>query len=259
MAEDKSREINIIEYGTKKASQFAANPRNYRRHPQAQRKALKASRERVGWIAPVIENARTGYLIDGHERIWEALDEGDLDVPYVLVDVAPEDEGFVLATFDPIGAMAEIDEEKFRELFEEVETDAPAIQVLLDDLAKSVGELSEKYSRKIQAPIYEPSDIKPSITELYDDSKTKALCQEIEEAEDLTEAEREFLTIAAQRHTVIQFDKVAEYYAHSGPELQRLMEDSALVIIDFNRAIELGFVQVTKNIAAQVRDEYGEE
>ena len=36
------------------------------------------------------------------------------------------------------------------------------------------------------------------------------------------------------------------------------MEDSALVIIDFDRAIELGFVQLTQKIAQQVKDEYGE-
>jgi hypothetical protein len=40
------------------------------------------------------------------------------------------------------------------------------------------------------------------------------------------------------------YKNVAEYYAHSEKEVQELMEDSALVIIDYNKAIELGFVKL---------------
>jgi hypothetical protein len=37
------------------------------------------------------------------------------------------------------------------------------------------------------------------------------------------------------------------------------MEDSALVIIDFNKAIELGFVNLSEEIAQQYQSEYGDE
>ena len=114
------------------------------------------------------------------------------------------------------------------------------------------------YSRKIEAPTYTPSNVKPAVSDLFDDTKTRALIQAIDAAEGLTEDERRFLRIAAQRHTVLHFGKIADYYAHADEGLQRLMEDSALVIIDFDRAIELGFVQLTQKIAEQVRDEYGE-
>jgi hypothetical protein len=116
----------------------------------------------------------------------------------------------------------------------------------------------ENYSRNVESPIYEPSEVKPSIDELYDNSKTMTLIEAIELDESLDQAERDFLVVAAQRHTVLSFSKIADYYAHSSPTIQRLMEDSALVIIDFDRAIELGFVQLTERLADIRRDDYDE-
>ena len=116
----------------------------------------------------------------------------------------------------------------------------------------------EQYSRKIESPVYEPKNEKPSVSELFDDAKTQTLIANIDAAEWLTEEERTFLTIAARRHTVLSYSKIADYYAHADEPLQYLMENSALVIIDFDRAIELGFVQLTECIAEMVRDEYGE-
>jgi hypothetical protein len=58
-----------------------------------------------------------------------------------------------------------------------------------------------------------------------------------------------FLRIAAQRHTSIHFRNVAEFYCHASPEVQGLMERSALVIIDFDKALEGGFIKLTKKLA----------
>lgn len=115
----------------------------------------------------------------------------------------------------------------------------------------------DQYSRKIESPVYEPKNPKPAATELFDDAKTKTLLVAIEEADWLTEDERVFLTIAARRHTVIHYNKVADFYAHSPKTTQALMEDSALVIIDFNRAIELGYVKLAEEIAKQYGVDYG--
>ena len=116
----------------------------------------------------------------------------------------------------------------------------------------------DTYSRKIEAPTYEPSGEKPQINELFDDAKTKRLVLDIEAYEGISEDEKEFLIIAAQRHTVLDFGKIADYYSHADEGLQSIMEDSALVIIDFDKAIELGFVQLTERIAEIVGEEYGE-
>ncbi len=41
--------------------------------------------------------------------------------------------------------------------------------------------------------------------------------------------------------------------------LLQLMEESALVIIDFDKAIELGYVQLSKKLAELYGEEYGTE
>ena len=264
MSDNGSPRISIVEYGTKPADQFQANPRNPRRHPQRQRDAVHDSLERVGWIAPVIENRRTGNLLDGHERVWQALATNS-EVPYVLVDVAEADEAFVLATFDPIGALAEIDAAAFADVLRDVDTGSAAIQEMLAAMAEEAGidwgQLAEPeeqlYSRKIEAPIYEPTGQKPHVSQLYDSSKTERIVSAIERTESLSEDNKAFLLAAAQRHTVFNFSKIAEYYAHADAPLQELMEESGLVIIDIGRAIELGFVRLTEAIREQVQDEYG--
>jgi len=57
---------------------------------------------------------------------------------------------------------------------------------------------------------------------------------------------RAFLIVAARRHTVLHYNKIADFYAHADAKLQALIEDSALVIIDFNKAIELGYVKLAE-------------
>ncbi len=134
----------IIEYGTRPASQFQAHPRNWRKHPKAQREALAASLNTVGWVGVVLENARTGHLLDGHERLWQALEQGDeTPVPYIEVDVSEDEEHFILATLDPIGAMAETDADMLAGLLAELgdvpEFDDAEIGALLAEIAEQTG------------------------------------------------------------------------------------------------------------------------
>ena len=113
----------------------------------------------------------------------------------------------------------------------------------------------EKYSKKIKTPIYEPRHDKPHIMTLCDQSKVKALIHEID-ASALPEDEKAYLRAAAWRHAVFNYERAADYYAHSSPEMQWLMERSALVIIDFDAAIELGFVSLCDAIRKQYLEEY---
>lgn len=116
-------------------------------------------------------------------------------------------------------------------------------------------ESSTKYTAKIEAPIYEPKNQKPHILSLYDRSKTARLETEIS-ASGVTDEEKDFLRFAASRHTVFNYERIADYYAHATPEMQRLMERSALVIIDFDKAIQLGYVRLCDEIKGQFMEEY---
>jgi hypothetical protein len=116
-------------------------------------------------------------------------------------------------------------------------------------------ETQTEYTKKIGAPHYEPRGIKPHELELCDTSKTHRLINEIESL-DLSSEVKRFLTLAAHRHTVFNYEKIADYYANAPKEVQELMEKSALVIIDFERAILLGYVRLTDEMRTQYVDEY---
>lgn len=123
-------ENRIISYGTKPADQFEPNPSNWRIHPQRQRDAVQASLRELGWIGVVVENRRTGHLIDGHERVWQALKNNE-EVPYIEVELSEEEEKLALAVFDPITYMAETDSALLDELLSEVDSGEDALQELL--------------------------------------------------------------------------------------------------------------------------------
>lgn len=110
------------------------------------------------------------------------------------------------------------------------------------------------YERKIVPPIYEPSgkDVRPQ--DVYDKAKTDKLIADIEAA-DMEDELREFLKVAAYRHVRFDYRAIADLYAKAEPDVQKLMEDSALVIVDKDKAIELGFIKISKDFLEQ----YGKE
>lgn len=118
----------------------------------------------------------------------------------------------------------------------------------------------EPYSRKVVAPTYEPNGNTPEFSQMYDTSKRDELISEIDAAlrDGAVDDElAEFLRAAAARHTVFNYGKIADYYANAPKQVQELMERSALVIIDFDKAIENGFVTMTKDLANAYRSERG--
>jgi hypothetical protein len=115
----------------------------------------------------------------------------------------------------------------------------------------------KKYSAKIEAPIYEPKKPAPDVRTICNDGKTRALIRDIDDST-LPEQEKAFLRLAAYRHAVFNYEMAADYYAHATPEMQRLMERSALVIIDFDAAIEGGFVKLCDEIKTQFLEEYSD-
>ena len=108
---------------------------------------------------------------------------------------------------------------------------------------------------KSNIPQYEVTGDCPSISEMLDKEKSKELIAEIEKAEGITEEERQFLKDAAERHNVFNYRNIAEYYAHANPEMQRLMEKSALVIIDVDNAIANGYATLFGEILDAMEDE----
>jgi DNA modification methylase len=128
----------IVGWDVVDPDQLLANPKNYRRHPGAQREALRGSLNDLGWIAPVIVNRLSGHLIDGHARVEEALTKGS-QVPVAYVELTDAEEAEALAVLDPISAMATVDKEALDSLLREVATGEAGLQQMLADLAKDAG------------------------------------------------------------------------------------------------------------------------
>lgn len=112
-------------------AEIVENPKNWRTHPAEQRRALAGSLDSVGWVQQVIINTRTGQLVDGHARVQEAAARGEETVPALYVDLSPEEEELVLATLDPIAAMATVDQDKLEALLDSVSIDDAGLARLL--------------------------------------------------------------------------------------------------------------------------------
>lgn len=113
------------------------------------------------------------------------------------------------------------------------------------------------YTSSINLPLYEPKNKKPHIMELEDSTKANRLINEINSS-NLPDEEKIFLIKAAKRHTVFNYEKIADYYAHATPEMQKFMERSALVVIDFDKAYAYGYINLAHEIANQYFENYGE-
>jgi hypothetical protein len=116
------------------------NEGNPRRHPQAQRDALRGVLEQVGIAAALVaypseQNGGKLTLIDGHLR----KQDFDLDWPVLVLDVTDAEADLLLATHDPLAALAEYDRPKLEALLEEVRAKSPAVVGMLKDLAKKAG------------------------------------------------------------------------------------------------------------------------
>ena len=106
-----------------RAGSLIADPRNFRRHPQAQRDALQGMLEKIGYADAVIarETDEGLVLVDGHLR---ADLDPDQTVPVLVTDLDETEAGQVLATLDPLAAMAETDTAALDKLLGDLTADA---------------------------------------------------------------------------------------------------------------------------------------
>ena len=127
-----------------KASELRANPDNWRLHPEHQRGALSALMGTVGVVAAVIarETEHGLELIDGHLR---ADIMGDEDVPVLIVDLNDVEARQVLATFDPIGELAKIDQTALNLLVPDLGSlaDNGDIRLMMDQLSREMADKEE--------------------------------------------------------------------------------------------------------------------
>lgn len=241
-------------------------------HTAAEIEELRALVASSVWTDPLVARRSDRRIIAGHRRRLAALEALRLDPSWTLPDAPGV--GLVPVRFvevdDATAARLTIadnamtkqsawDDSVLVEMLREMDDPAGLgfdDEALAAMLASSDDPgLSEVYTRKISPPVYEPcSTCPPPVSSLCDTRKSEDLLAEIRQACLPTEIQT-FLEAAAARHVRFNFRAIAEFYAHADASTQRLMERSALVVIDFGDAIANGFVRMTKHLGEIADDE----
>lgn len=234
--------MTIIEKKISEIREYENNPR----HNEGAVEAVAASIREFGFKVPIIIDS-DGVIVAGHTRKKAAEHLGLDVVPCVVADdLTPEQvKAFRLAD----NKTAELAEWDMKKLAEELQGIS---DIDMDIFGFEEGEEGEQvpdttYTDKVNIPQYEITGEDVSLSDCIQEDKTNELVEEIANSS-VTAAQKEFLVKAAQRHTAFNYAKIAEYYAKASPEMQKLMEKSALVIIDFNDAIAYGYVKLKNDI-----------
>lgn len=229
-------------------SDLLPSARNARTHSKGQVRQLVRSIERWGWTMPVLVDEEN-EIIAGHGRVLAAKELLLRKVPVIVAKGWSEDEKRAYRIADnKLTLNGEWDEDMLQAEIEALEDfDVSLLGFSDNELAElaKIGDDDEAnpYTMKVESPVYEPTGEEPEPEELCDTTKSNELVGRIVEA-GLPDEVRDFLIRAASRHIRFDYGKIAEFYAHASPEIQELMEDSALVIVDFRKAIESGYVRV---------------
>ena len=150
------------------ANELRPNPKNWRTHPEKQLNAIRGVLAEVGFagaeLARELEDG-TLELIDGHARAEVA---GTAEVPVLVLDVNEAEANKILATFDPIGAMADSDAAKLDAVLRDVETANEDLSQMIADLANEAGLYLDDVASEIEEdeipeppaePITKPGDL----------------------------------------------------------------------------------------------------
>ena len=105
-----------------KGSDLAAHPKNWRKHPATQKQAMESVLASVGWADAVLarETPDGLELIDGHLRSDMSPDD---EIPVLILDVDEHEAEMILATHDPLAAMANANTDDLQALLDDFDDD----------------------------------------------------------------------------------------------------------------------------------------
>lgn len=238
-------------------SKLFAWDKNPRKNDGEPVKKVMESIKRFGFASPIIARAN-GEVIAGHTRLKAAEALGLERVPVRYMDLDPADAALLAIADNKLNEEAEWDAAAVASILSDYSLDDAALVGFdSDDLEKLANELGanapaelsgeSKYTNKIVTPVYEPKGECPEVSTLMDETKKNDLASDILKAKLPRDVEA-FLLAAASRHTIFDYRAIAEWYCHAPPNVQRLMERSALVIIDVEKALEEGYVRMSEEL-----------
>lgn len=235
--------------------------RNARKHAEADVEAIMRSIEEFGFDDPIGVWGKDNLIVEGHGRLEAAKQLAMETVPVIRLDHLTDEQrrAYALAhnkTAELSGWDFAALEEELNELEAEFDMadfgfiDTTELDTTEDEESNSFqnAQKDTTYTAKTDIPQYEPRDENIDLSQCLDSKKYNSLIFNIEHA-NITNEERFFLVCAASRHFCFNYKKIADYYAtKASKEMQSLMEESALVIIDFNDAIKNGYVKLSRNL-----------
>lgn len=239
-------------------------------HPQNVRQgdigAISESLKAHGQYRPIVYQQSTGRILAGNHTWKAAKALGWKRIAATPVICDDEQAIRILLVDNKTNDLSTYDQSELTELLKELSAtdlellgtgyDGDDLDTLIRDLEHSLNqeqEIVNPYSQIIKIPQYEIVGDQPPATALVDTTKANQLIDNLDKVEMPSEV-RQFLEIAATRHYVFNYSKIAEFYPHMTPEVQRLMEQSVLVIIDVDDAIANGYATFDSTIAS-IRDE----
>ena len=259
--------LEIVYVAVEKIKPYANNPRINKKAVEKVMKSIQA----YGFKVPCVLD-KNYLLITGHTR-WEAAKRLKMKrIPCIIASDLNKAKADAFRIADNKVAeystwdMTKLKEELSKIQLEDIEFDDMgfdndfSIEKLgLVDMPEGSdgdeGEIeTEKYSTKTNIPQYEIQGLNIKLSDCIDKQKYVELLKEIENST-VSDTQKKFLKLAATRHIRFIYKNIAEYYASTNSEMQRLMEHSALVIIDIDDAIRNGYARLTKEVmAARKRD-----
>lgn len=133
----KKTRIRVREMKMVDASLLEPHPGNFRVHTPEQRTAMDGVLNEVGFAGAVLVRELDGgryQILDGHLRVEEMAGQ---KVPILVTDLSETEARKVLATFDAVGSMADVDVDGLRALIEGIEWDNKEIEKII---AEALGE-----------------------------------------------------------------------------------------------------------------------
>ncbi len=128
----------IVELRRVRAGDLRPNAKNWRLHPQNQRTAMRGLLDEIGYASALLARPIGDgqlELVDGHLRAETTPDD---IVPVLVLDVTTEEADKLLATLDPLSAMADTDADALAMLLERIETSDEGVATMLGELASGV-------------------------------------------------------------------------------------------------------------------------
>lgn len=229
---------------------------NAKEHPEEQVEQIIKSIEEFGMIDPIGIWGENNVIVEGHGRLMACQQLGMEKVPIIRLDELTDEQRRAYALAHNQTTMTSgWDEDKLQGELNSIFNINMELFGFVDEALPDPVEEDNKYTMETKIPQYQITGKCPDISEMIDTGKSDDLIAEILEADGITDEEKQFLIEAARRHTVFNYRNIAEYYAHANPEMQNLMERSALVIIDFDNAIANGYATLFADVLDTMEDE----